>query len=156
MRPATLRGLAPDQTLVLINGKRRHTSALLNLNGSVGRGSSSVDLNEIPPIAIDRIEVLRDGASSLYGSDAIAGVINIELSKRVGVRGTVTYGQYRTRMDGVDAVTGGVTGPGGLPVVTSPGLSPSDDFLALTTPRKHPSHHAVHQAALPTTIRTPH
>src|SRR3546814_8091138 len=98
MRPATLRGLAPDQTLVLINGKRRHTSALLNLNGSVGRGSSSVDLNEIPPIAIDRIEVLRDGASSLYGSDAIAGVINIELSKRVGVRGTVTYGQYRTRM----------------------------------------------------------
>src|SRR3546814_12025139 len=115
MRPATLRGLAPDQTLVLINGKRRHTSALLNLNGSVGRGSSSVDLNEIPPIAIDRIEVLRDGASSLYGSDAIAGVINIELSKRVGVRGTVTYGQYRTRMDGVDAVTGVVTGPGGPP-----------------------------------------
>src|SRR3546814_2007244 len=80
---------------------------------------SSDLLNEIPPIAIDRIEVLRDGASSLYGSDAIAGVINIELSKRVGVRGTVTYGQYRTRMDGVDAVTGVVTGPGGLPVVTS-------------------------------------
>src|SRR3546814_14038964 len=106
MRPATLRGLAPDQTLVLINGKRRHTSALLNLNGSVGRGSSSVDLNEIPPIAIDRIEVLRDGASSLYGSDAIAGVINIALSKRVGVRGTVTYGQYRTGRDGVAAVTG--------------------------------------------------
>ena len=82
LRPATLRGLSPDQTLVLVNGKRRHTSALLNLNGSVGRGSAAVDLNTIPTLAIDRVEVLRDGASSLYGSDAIAGVINIQLRKR--------------------------------------------------------------------------
>lgn len=106
LRPATLRGLAPDQTLVLVNGKRRHQAALINLNGSVGRGSTAVDLNEIPPIAIDRVEVLRDGASSLYGSDAIAGVINLQLSRRQGVRGSVTWGQYRTSMAGVHDVTG--------------------------------------------------
>jgi len=81
IRPATLRGLAPDQTLVLVNSKRRHQSALVNVNGSVGRGSSAVDLNAIPLAAIKRIEVLRDGASAQYGSDAIAGVINIVLKK---------------------------------------------------------------------------
>jgi iron complex outermembrane receptor protein len=62
LRPATLRGLSPDQTLVLINGKRRHVSALLNINGTVGRGSAAVDLNLIPGLAISRVEVLRDGA----------------------------------------------------------------------------------------------
>ena len=82
LRPATLRGLSPDQTLVLVNGKRRHVSALLNINGTVGRGSAAVDLNLIPGLAISRIEVLRDGASSQYGSDAIAGVINIQLQER--------------------------------------------------------------------------
>ena len=82
LRPATLRGLSPDQTLVLVNGKRRHVSALLNINGTVGRGSAAVDINLIPTLAIERIEVLRDGASSQYGSDAIAGVINIQLKKR--------------------------------------------------------------------------
>ena len=133
LRPATLRGLAPDQTLVLINGKRRHISALLNLNGSIGRGSSAVDLNEIPPIAIGRIEVLRDGASSLYGSDAIAGVLNIQLSKRPGVRGSVTYGQYRTSMQDVAQVTGVAVGPDGLPVVATPGSSSSNDLLQLQT-----------------------
>ncbi len=81
LRPATLRGLSPDQTLVLINGKRRHVSALLNINGTVGRGSAAVDMNSIPALAIERIEVLRDGASSQYGSDAIAGVINIRLKR---------------------------------------------------------------------------
>ena len=65
--------LAPDQTLVLINGKRRHTSALVHVNTSVGRGATGVDMNAIPPGAIKRIEVLRDGASAQYGSDAIAG-----------------------------------------------------------------------------------
>ncbi len=75
--PAGLRGLGPDQTLVLLNGKRRHTTALVNINGSVGRGSVGTDLNAIPVAAIDRIEVLRDGAAAQYGSDAIAGVINI-------------------------------------------------------------------------------
>ncbi len=79
VRPAQLRGLAPDQVLVLVNGKRRHTTALINLNGSQGRGSSPVDLNAIPIASILRVEVLRDGASAQYGSDAIAGVINIVL-----------------------------------------------------------------------------
>jgi len=79
VRPATLRGLGPDQVLVLVNGKRRHQSALVHLNGSIGRGSTGVDLNAIPVSAIDRIEVLRDGAAAQYGSDAIAGVINIVL-----------------------------------------------------------------------------
>ncbi len=79
VRPATLRGLGPDQVLVLINGKRRHQSALVHLNGSIGRGSTGVDLNAIPVSAIAKIEVLRDGAAAQYGSDAIAGVINIVL-----------------------------------------------------------------------------
>ncbi|RNC79475.1 MAG: TonB-dependent receptor [Balneola sp.] len=79
--PASLRGLGPDQMLILINGKRRHTSALLNVNGTPGRGSVGTDLNAIPAAAIERIEVLRDGAAAQYGSDAIAGVINIVLKK---------------------------------------------------------------------------
>ncbi len=83
INPATLRGLGPDQMLVLINGKRRHPSALLNVNGTIGRGSVGTDLNAIPSAAVDRIEVLRDGAAAQYGSDAIAGIINIQLQKRV-------------------------------------------------------------------------
>ncbi|MEH8016561.1 TonB-dependent receptor [Rheinheimera muenzenbergensis] len=79
VRPASLRGLSPDHTLVLVNGKRRHGTALVHLNGTMGRGSSNVDLNAIPISAIKRIEVLRDGAAAQYGSDAIAGVINIVL-----------------------------------------------------------------------------
>jgi len=78
--PASLRGLGPDQVLVLINGKRRHTSSLVNVNGTFGRGSVGTDLNAIPTAAIKRIEVLRDGAAAQYGSDAIAGVINIVLN----------------------------------------------------------------------------
>ncbi|TPG54510.1 TonB-dependent receptor plug domain-containing protein [Sphingomonas glacialis] len=97
IRPATLRGLSPDQTLVLINGVRAHTSALLNTNGSVGRGSAAVDLNTIPSVALDRIEVLRDGAAAQYGSDAIAGVVNLRLREaRTGGGATVTYGQTIT------------------------------------------------------------
>jgi iron complex outermembrane receptor protein len=83
LRPATLRGLGPDQTLVLINGKRRHKSALLHINTSVGRGAAGTDFNAIPSSAIKRIEVLRDGAAAQYGSDAIAGVINIVLKDDV-------------------------------------------------------------------------
>ena len=82
--PAQLRGLGPDQVLVLLNGKRRHTSALVNINGTPGRGSVGTDLNAIPAFAIDKIEVLRDGASAQYGSDAIAGVINLNLKKATG------------------------------------------------------------------------
>ncbi|KDC55285.1 TonB-dependent receptor plug domain-containing protein [Pseudoalteromonas sp. S3431] len=102
VRPAQLRGLAPDHTLVLVNGKRRHSNALLNLNGSTGRGSSSVDLNAIPANAIARIEVLRDGAAAQYGSDAIAGVINIVLkSASSGGSFSANYGANVTEMDGV-------------------------------------------------------
>ncbi|MFQ6311224.1 TonB-dependent receptor plug domain-containing protein [Lysobacter capsici] len=95
VRPAQLRGLAPDQVLVLVNGKRRHTTALINLNGSQGRGSSPVDLNAIPIASIERVEVLRDGASAQYGSDAIAGVVNIVL-KGSDSGGSIAarYGQY--------------------------------------------------------------
>jgi iron complex outermembrane receptor protein len=135
LRPATLRGLAPDQTLVLVNGKRRHQSALLNLNGSVGRGSSAVDLNQIPPLAIDRIEVLRDGASSQYGSDAIAGVINLQLSKREGVSAQVTYGRTHTTLEDVFEVNGVSTGANGLPAILTPGGG-AGDILVLNQGRE--------------------
>ncbi len=79
----TLRGLGPDQTLVLINGKRRHQTAFVGLFGTRGRGNSGVDLNAFPEAAVDRIEILRDGASAQYGSDAMAGVINIILKKDI-------------------------------------------------------------------------
>ena len=92
-RPATLRGLAPDQVLVLVNGKRRHASALINVNGSIGRGSGMVDLNAIPASAIERIEILRDGAAAQYGSDAIAGVINIILKEGSPNELSATAGQ---------------------------------------------------------------
>lgn len=96
--PATLRGLGPDQTLVLINGKRRHQSSLVNLFGSRGRGNTGTDMNAIPAAAIKRIEILRDGASAQYGSDAIAGVINIVLKDNVEeFNGNVTYGTYNSK-----------------------------------------------------------
>ena len=120
LRPATLRGLGPDQTLVLVNGKRRHVSALLNINGTVGRGSAAVDMNAIPALAIDRIEVLRDGASSQYGSDAIAGVINIRLkTTSEGGRAAISYGKYSTTIAGVDNVTGLVTSGGQPQLMTT-------------------------------------
>lgn len=129
LRPATLRGLAPDQTLVLVNGKRRHVSALLNINGTVGRGSAAVDMNSIPALAIDRIEVLRDGASSQYGSDAIAGVINIRLKTAgEGGRASASYGRYHTTINDV-AEIGGLQLVGGQPV-----LDPADGrYLAATS-----------------------
>ncbi|OEZ97056.1 TonB-dependent receptor plug domain-containing protein [Duganella phyllosphaerae] len=89
VRPATLRGLSPDQTLVLVNGRRFHRSALLG-----ARGAQAPDLAQIPTSAIKRIEVLRDGASAQYGSDAIAGVINIILDDTIGTELTARYGQY--------------------------------------------------------------
>ncbi|QDH70910.1 TonB-dependent receptor plug domain-containing protein [Marilutibacter alkalisoli] len=95
VRPAQLRGLAPDHVLVLVNGKRYHPGALVNVNGTQGRGSSPVDLNSIPISAIARVEVLRDGASAQYGSDAIAGVINVVLKGSDSGGGvTATVGQY--------------------------------------------------------------
>lgn len=97
VRPFTLRGLSPDHSLVMINGQRRHTTALLNVfsNGSAP-GSSGVDLNAFPSSAIDRIEVLRDGASTQYGSDAIAGVVNLVLKEgQFAPFINTSTGQYR-------------------------------------------------------------
>jgi len=97
LRPATLRGMAPDQTLVLINSKRAHASSLVNLNGSLGYGSAAFDLNTIPAAALGTVEVLRDGASAQYGSDAIAGVLNLRLKEaRSGGGLSVTGGFYDT------------------------------------------------------------
>jgi len=107
IRPATLRGLAPDETLVLVNGKRRHSSSLVNVNGTVGRGAASADLNTIPSAMVKSVEVLRDGASAQYGSDAIAGVINLRLrDDRDGGEAAVSYGLRDTSYDFV---------PGALP-----------------------------------------
>ena len=95
---------------MLINGVRSHTSALLNINGSVGRGSAAFDLNTIPTIALETVEVLRDGASAQYGSDAIAGVVNLRLRQaRSGGGASVQYGFYDTNIDtarGSRSVTG--------------------------------------------------
>ena len=107
--PATIRGLGPDQTLVLINGKRRHQASLINLYGTRGRGNSGTDLNAIPISAIKRIELLRDGASAQYGSDAIAGVLNIVLkdsdnelnvSSTVGFHNANSTGIFPNKVDG--------------------------------------------------------
>ncbi len=113
--PATLRGLGPDQTLVLINGKRRHQSSLINIYGTRGRGNTGTDLNAIPAAAIERIEILRDGASAQYGSDAIAGVINIVLKDNVNeFTGNVNVGANlakdnpeRSTFDGENAQVNG-------------------------------------------------
>lgn len=110
--PASLRGMGPDQTLVLINGKRRHQSSLVNLFGTRGRGNTGTDLNAIPATSIKRIEILRDGAAAQYGSDAIAGVINIVLNDNVNeLTGAVTYGMYDTNAKG-DYLLGTPNTPG--------------------------------------------
>lgn len=99
--PASLRGMGPDQTLVLINGKRRHQSSLINLFGTRGRGNTGTDLNAIPAASIKRIEILRDGAAAQYGSDAIAGVINIVTNDNVNeLTGSITYGVFNTNAKG--------------------------------------------------------
>ena len=118
VRPATLRGLGPDQVLVLINGKRRHNGALVHVNGSIGRGATGVDLNAIPASAIQRIEILRDGAAAQYGSDAIAGVINIVLKSGVNPTTFTAKAGMTTHDDGglfdVSASHGWQIGRGGL------------------------------------------
>jgi len=91
---AALRGLGSDQTLVLVNGKRRHTTALVNLFGARNRGNTGTDMNAIPVLAIKDVQVLRDGAAAQYGSDAIAGVINIELRKDLGCEAVTGFGEY--------------------------------------------------------------
>ncbi len=120
VRPATLRGLSPDQTLVLINSKRRHSAALVNVNGTVGRGAAAVDLNTVPTAMVQSVEVLRDGASAQYGSDAIAGVINLRLREaREGGAADVSYGAYESSYD---VITGAPDGrfPDSLPAAQRP------------------------------------
>jgi iron complex outermembrane receptor protein len=102
--PAALRGLGPDQVLVLINGKRRHKTSLVNVNGTFGRGSVGTDMNSIPSHAIDRIEILRDGAAAQYGSDAIAGVINVVLKKSTDLSVVMHTGANFTKNE--DEMTG--------------------------------------------------
>lgn len=108
IRPATLRGLSPDQTLVLVNSKRRHSASLVNVNGTIGRGASAVDMNTIPNSMIQSIEVLRDGASAQYGSDAIAGVINLRL--RDNADGGNVSMQYGVRDTSYEVPTAPATG----------------------------------------------
>lgn len=123
IRPATLRGLGPDQMLVLVNGKRRHVSALLNINSSVGRGAAAVDMSTLPIASIDRVEILRDGAAAQYGSDAIAGVINVLLKKqREGADVSVTYGQNYTTIGGVPRAGSVELQPNGEPVLSPDGV----------------------------------
>jgi iron complex outermembrane receptor protein len=102
VRAGQLRGMSPDQMLVLVNGRRRHTSAIVNTETKIGRGTAAVDFNNIPLNAIQRIEVLRDGAGALYGSDAIAGVVNLVLDDRPGFDSNVSYGQHRTDLKPVN------------------------------------------------------
>ncbi len=130
--PASLRGLGPDQVLVLINGKRRHNSSLVNVNGTFGRGSVGTDLNAIPSAAIQRIEVLRDGAAAQYGSDAIAGVINIVLNKNINeLNATVTTGanfskNANDQTGGSDGATTNIAASYGL------GLGDNGGYLTLS------------------------
>ena len=88
----TLRGLGPGDTLLLVNGKRRHSMPALNLNNQIGRGDVGYDFNTLPPAAIGRVDVLRDGASAIYGADAVAGVINVVLDSSLGGIGSIQFG----------------------------------------------------------------
>ena len=130
--PASLRGLGPDQVLVLINGKRRHTSSLVNVNGTFGRGNVGTDLNSIPSAAIARIEVLRDGAAAQYGSDAIAGVINIILKEDTdALTVNLTTGAYFSensngQTGGSDGATTNISANYGI------GLGEKDGFINFT------------------------
>jgi iron complex outermembrane receptor protein len=106
---AALRGLGSDQTLVLVNGKRRHTTALVNLFGARNRGNTGTDMNALPVLAIKDVQVLRDGAAAQYGSDAIAGVINVELRKDLGCEAVAGFGEY-SRHDGKNWLTSAYCG----------------------------------------------
>ncbi|TAG46226.1 MAG: TonB-dependent receptor [Betaproteobacteria bacterium] len=99
VRAAQLRGVSPDQVLVLVNGKRRHNAAIVNVESKIGKGTNPVDFNSIPISAIKRIEVLRDGAGAQYGSDAVAGVINILLDDAPGGEIIAGYGFNSTRFE---------------------------------------------------------
>lgn len=122
VRAGQLRGMSPDQMLVLVNGQRRHPAAVVNDNTKVGRGTNAFDFNSIPLSAIRRVEILRDGASAQYGADAVAGVINIVLEDGAdGGEVGATWGAHRTRVGPIDErVTDGQTltlhGQAGMPI----------------------------------------
>ena len=131
--PASLRGLGPDQTLVLINGKRRHQSSLVNLFGSRGRGNTGTDLNAIPAAAIERIEILRDGAAAQYGSDAIAGVINIVLKETineltVNANAGVYQAKYRNDNKAFDGLNYNVNANYGLRILKKGFVNVTADY----------------------------
>ncbi len=127
VRPPTLRGLPPDQILVLVNGKRRHRSALVQINGgALASGAQAVDLAQIPSMAIERVEVLRDGASAQYGSDAIAGVINYSLKRNnSGVEMAAKYGEYYKGDGGSTQLSANI----GLPITDRGFISVSGEYL---------------------------
>ncbi|WP_242129169.1 TonB-dependent receptor [Sphingobium sp. Sx8-8] len=140
VRPPTLRGLPPDETLVLINGKRVHRSALVQVSGgSLAAGSQSADLSQIPAAAIERVEVLRDGAAAQYGSDAIAGVLNFGLKRNAeGLRLTTRYGEYY-KGDGRDIQLSGNLGlklgeQGGFINLTAEYVNANDTNRAVQRP----------------------
>ncbi|MFK7932861.1 MAG: TonB-dependent receptor [Saprospiraceae bacterium] len=131
IQPAALRGLGPDQVLVLLNAKRRHQSSLVNVNGTFGRGSVSTDMNTVPAIALKSIEVLRDGAAAQYGSDAIAGVINLRLKEDVnklalnvttGANFTSEIGPFEGEQKDVDGEIVNVGANYGLPIGNNGGF----------------------------------
>jgi iron complex outermembrane receptor protein len=109
-RPITLRGLSPDQTLVLVNGKRRHATSILNINNTVGRGSAGVDFDILPTTSVQRVEVLRDGAAAQYGSDAIAGVVNVILREADQGGMAFVQGGVTEEGDGGNVIVGGWAG----------------------------------------------
>lgn len=130
VRAGQLRGLSPDQLLVLVNGKRRHTSAIVNSETKIGRGTAAVNLNTIPLSAVGRVEILRDGAGAQYGSDAVAGVINVLLDtdpSRTDLE--VTFGQHITHLDATDQhITDGET----FTLAASTGFAlPNEGFLRI-------------------------
>ena len=137
--PVTLKGLNPDHILVLIDGKRRHQSSLINLRGTRGRGSSGTDLNAIPASAIERIEILRDGASAQYGSDAIAGVMNIVLKDNIdSFNGNITYGfnnanvngNFKNPSSGIDGNTIKLSGNYGMKILKDGFVNVTTEFLS--------------------------
>lgn len=127
VRAGQLRGLSPDQMLVLVNGRRRHASAIVNSETKIGRGTAAVDFNTIPLSAVRRVEILRDGAGAQYGSDAIAGVVNVILDDRPnGAELSVTYGAHVTDLDPIGrSITDGRT----LTVDASMGVPFGDGFF---------------------------
>ena len=141
VRPATLRGLSPDQTLVLVNGKRRHRSAFISIPQN---GAQAVDLAQVPQIALGRVEVLRDGASAQYGSDAIAGVINLILDESKGLAFDAQTGTYYSG----DGATYQAAGRGGVELGDRGVASLSGEYSSLGETNRGTGSHKIGQPAI--------